>query len=305
MLSQRQEATMFLSFLGLVLFIVSVAMRDAAGKVPVKPILRTVGVVLFAIGLIAGSFVTVPAGYRGILLRFGAVSGDLTAGAHFIIPGVEHVEEMEVRTQKAEAKGSAASQDLQVVTTDLAINYHLKPSEVGRIYSTVGNDEAIRDRIIQPAAQEVLKAIVARYTAEQLIRQRDQVKQQVDDSLTTRLAAYNIMVEVNGVSLTNFEFSEQFNQAIESKQVAQQSAEQQKYVLAKAQMEAQTEIAKANGIAQANKIKAQALNSEGGQKVLAQAWIDKWDGHLPTVSGSGSQILDLRDLMNSNAAPKQ
>jgi regulator of protease activity HflC (stomatin/prohibitin superfamily) len=256
------------------------------------------GVVLVVLGAFLTSYVSVPAGYRGVLLRFGAVAGDLKEGAHFVVPGMETVELIEVRTQKAEAKGSAASQDLQVVTTDLAINYHLDPSAVGKIYKTVGDGSAVQDRIIQPATQEVLKAVVARYTAEQLIRQRDQVKAQVDEGLTSRLAAYHILVEPNGVSLTNFEFSQQFNDAIEAKQVAQQSAEQQKYVLAKAQMEAQTEIAKANGIAQANRIKAQALETQGGQKVLAQSWIDKWDGHLPTVTGNnGSQILDLRDLI--------
>ncbi|HEY3331617.1 MAG TPA: prohibitin family protein [Capsulimonadaceae bacterium] len=293
---------MLLAIVGLIVFVVSFFIRVTPAQASVKQLVKVVGVVLFFFGLITESFFTVPAGYRGILMRFGAPVGDLKAGAHFKVPVMETVEMMEVRTQKADAKGSAASQDLQVVTTDVAVNYHLDGNSVGKIYSAVGDDTAIRDRIIHPATQEVLKSIVARYTAEQLIRQRDQVKTQVDDALKARLLAYNIIVEPNGVSLTNFEFSQQFNDAIESKQVAQQGAEQQKYVLAKAQMEAQTEIAKANGIAQANRIKAQALNSEGGQKVLAQSWIDKWDGHLPTVSSSGGgQILDLRDLMAGNA----
>ncbi len=289
---------MFLIFLGVVLLIASVVVKTALPNVAARNGMKFGGLVLIVVGSFLTSYVSVPAGYRGVLLRFGAVAGDLREGAHFVVPGMETVQMIEVRTQKAEAKGSAASQDLQVVTTDLAVNYHLDPSSVGKIYKSIGDDEAVRDRIIQPATQEVLKAVVARYTAEQLIRQRDQVKAQVDEGLTSRLAAYNILVEPNGVSLTNFEFSQQFNDAIEAKQVAQQSAEQQKYVLAKAQMEAQTEIAKANGIASANRIKAQALETQGGQKVLAQSWIDKWDGHLPTVSGAnGGQILDLRDLI--------
>jgi len=116
--------------------------------------------------------------------------------------------------------------------------------------------------------------------------------------LTDRLSPYHIVVETHGVSLTNFEFSPEFNQAIEAKQVAQQSAEKQKYILAQAQLEAQTAITAAKGEAEANRIKAQALNTQGGQKVLMRAWIDKWDGKLPTVSSSGGTIIDLKSLMN-------
>ena len=161
-----------------------------------------------------------------------------------------------------------------------------------------------QDRIIHPAVQETLKAVVARYTAEELIRLRDQVKSEVDTQLSARLLQYNIQVENGGVSLTNFNFSNEFNQAIESKQVAQQSAEKQKYVLAQAQMEAQTAVTKAKGEAEANRVKAQALNTQGGSKVLAREWIDKWDGHLPQVSTSGQgTIIDLRSLM-ADQTPK-
>ena len=112
----------------------------------------------------------------------------------------------------------------------------------------------------------------------------------------------HFLVEASGVSLTNFTFSEEFNKAIEQKQVAQQTAEKQKYVLDQARLEAETAITKAKGVAEANRVSAQALQSQGGKLVLAKEWIEKWDGHLPTVQGGGgSMIIDVRELMQQKA----
>jgi regulator of protease activity HflC (stomatin/prohibitin superfamily) len=99
------------------------------------------------------------------------------------------------------------------------------------------------------------------------------------------------------VSLTNFEFSDDFNKAIEQKQVAQQSAEKSKYELQKAEIDAKTAIARAEGEARSNRIKAEALNQNGGSKVLAREWIEKWDGHLPQVSTSGNLMFNIDSLM--------
>jgi len=253
------------------------------------------GVALLLIGIPLASYVGIPAGHRGVLLQFGAVKGVLSEGAHFIMPVMQGVERMEVRTQRSDAKAQAASKDLQIVHTDVAINFHLDPAQVGALYKTVGI--GYDARVIQPAVQETLKAVVSRYTAEELIRNREQVKASVDTSLTQRLAVYNIAVEPGGVSLTNFDFSDEFNKAIEQKQVAQQESEKQRYVLSKAKMEAETAIAKAKGEAESHRVRAAALNSQGGAKVLAREWIEKWDGKLPVVGSSGGNIVDVRSLM--------
>jgi regulator of protease activity HflC (stomatin/prohibitin superfamily) len=306
------ETAMFFFVLGVILLVAAVVMpaktRGQSGAdIPLGGFRRmggALGLLLMLVGVMESSYRSVPAGYRGVLLQFGAVQRVLPEGINFIIPFAQDVDLMEVRTQKAEAEAAAASKDLQVVKTNVAINYHVNPTTVGLLYKGVGTDYA--DRIIHPAVQETLKAVVAKYTAEELIRLRDQVKSEVDTGLASRLAVYNIVVEQGGVSLTNFDFSNEFNQAIEAKQVAQQSAEKQKYVLAQAQMEAQTAITKAKGEAEANRIKAGALNTQGGQKVLAREWIDKWDGHLPQVSTSGQgTIIDLRSLMSDQPAKPQ
>ncbi|BDI33075.1 hypothetical protein CCAX7_51260 [Capsulimonas corticalis] len=302
---------MFLVVLGVILLIVAavapaqLAEGAAHARSQVRKICGVLGVLLLIGGVLASSYISVPAGYRGVLLQFGAVNGVLDEGAHFVLPFAQTVDLMEVRTQKTEAEAAASSKDLQVVKTDVAINFHVNPVTLGKLYRDVGPDYA--DRIISPAVQETLKAVTARYTAEELIRRREQVKTEVDDTLAARLLAYNIIVEPNGVSLKNFDFSQEFNNAIEQKQVAQQNSEKQKYILAQADLEAQTAVTTAKGEAEANRIKAQALNTQGGQKVLAREWITKWDGHLPQVQtgAGGGTIIDLKSLLSDTPTKGQ
>jgi regulator of protease activity HflC (stomatin/prohibitin superfamily) len=257
--------------------------------------IKLVSFALIIFSIFGSAYYSVPAGYRGVLLNFGAVKGVMGEGVQFVMPFVQKVELMEVRTQKEEARAAAASKDLQNVSTTVAINYHLNPLQVGNLYKNVGLDFA--SRIIDPATQETVKAVVANYTAEELIRLRSKIKTEIDTMLTERLKAYDIVVENNGVSLTNFEFSQDFNRAIEQKQVAQQSAEKSKYELQKAEIDAKTAIARAEGEARSNKIKAEALNQNGGSKVLAREWIEKWDGHLPQVSSSGNMMFNIDSLI--------
>jgi regulator of protease activity HflC (stomatin/prohibitin superfamily) len=226
------------------------------------------------------------------------VQGVLGEGIHLIAPQVNTVELLEVRTQKEEAQSQAASKDLQTVSTTVAINFHLSPEGVDDLYKKVGTD--YKSRIIDPVTQESLKAVTARYTAEELIRLREKVKTEVQNDVTNRLAPYNIVVEPAGVSITNFSFSDEFNKAIEQKQVAQQTAEKQRYVLQQAKLQAETAVTEAKGNAEAARINAQALQAQGGSRVLAREWIEKWDGKLPMVSGgNGNMILDVRDLMQN------
>ncbi|MHB0912794.1 MAG: prohibitin family protein [Armatimonadota bacterium] len=253
---------------------------------------------LFIIGgLIASSIVIVPAGYRGVLMRFGAVRGEMSEGIHAIIPYVNTVALMEVRTQKESSEASAASKDMQIVTTSLALNFHIDPSRAGQLYRNVGMD--YKSRIIDPAVQESIKMVTAQYTAEQLIKNRASVKAAVEADIDARLKAYDIIVEPSGLSITNFNFSAEFNAAIEAKQVAQQEAEKQRYILERAELERQTMITKAKGASEAARLNALALQAQGGSKVLAREWIEKWDGHVPTVSGSGGGgiIIDINSLL--------
>jgi regulator of protease activity HflC (stomatin/prohibitin superfamily) len=255
-----------------------------------------VGFLLIVIGILVSSIVLVQAGYRGILMRFGAVQGTLSEGIHIIVPTINTVAMMEVRTQKEESKATAASRDLQVVTTTLALNFRVDPNRAHKVYRDVGTE--YRSRIIDPAVQESLKVVTTHYTAEDLIRLRAQVKSEVELEITNRLKAYNIIVDKSGLSIVNFDFSPEFNKAIEQKQVAQQEAEKQKYVLQQAELERQTDVARAQGKSQAAKLNADALRVQGGTLLVTREWIEKWDGHLPQVaSGNNGFMIDLKSLL--------
>lgn len=293
---------MGLVVIGIIVFVVSYVVRGLNQQTPenmnLRPaawFLRAVGVLMIVGGAVWSMVMIVPAGNKAVLLRFGAVRGQLDEGIHLIVPVMDSFVLVEIRTQKEESKASAASRDLQVVTTSLALNFRVDSSKVAQIYSRVGTE--YRARIIDPTVQEAIKVVTARYTAEDLIRQRAQVKHEVEQEITRRLAAYWLIVEPAGLSITNFDFSPEFNRAIEAKQVAQQQAEQQKYVLQRAELEKQTAIAKAEGEARAAELNAEALRVQGGSLVVAREWITKWDGKLPQVSGGGNYIIDLQSML--------
>lgn len=262
---------------------------------------RAIAVILIVGGVLIDSVLIVPAGHRAVLMQFGAVRGELAEGIHLIVPFVNSTEIIEVRTQKEESQASAASKDLQIVTTILALNFHVEPDRVDDLYRNVGRDYV--SRIIDPAVQESLKVVTAKFTAEELVKFRSQVKDQVEAEISERLAAYFIAVEPNGLSIVNFDFSPEFNKAIEEKQVAQQQAEKQRYVLQQAELEKQTQITRAEGAAQAAKLSAAALQAQGGGLVIAREWIEKWNGEVPSVSAGAGQnvILDVSSLMKQPA----
>lgn len=293
--------------LGILLIVVSFVLAGVASRTggggPSRAAwaTRAIGAFLVVLGVIVNSAVIVPAGHRGVLLRWGAAVRSLDEGFHLVVPVMNQVVLLEVRTQKEESQATAASRDLQNVTTSLALNFRVDAGKAVDLYRDVGGD--YKARIIDPAVQESLKTVTAKYTAEELIKSRPQVKAEVEEEITQRLANYNLIVEPSGLSITNFAFSEEFNRAIEAKQVAQQQAEQQRYVLQKAELEKQTAIMIAQGKSEAAKLNAEALKVQGGSLVISREWIEKWDGRLPSVYGGGEgMIIDLGSLMKDDAA---
>ena len=250
--------------------------------------------VLFLAWLVFLSVYTVPAGFVGVVTRFSAVQRIVQPGFGIKIPFIEDVVKMDVRTQKDQTDATAASSDLQQVTSTIAVNYNLDPAYASTVYQTVGTDYA--DILIAPAIQNIFKATTAKFTAEQLIDQREQVRASAEAALKTQLSQYHVLVL--NFNIVNFNFSDQFNQAIEAKQVAQQQVETAKQLLAKAQVDAQTAVAQAQGQADAQK----ALKDAGSltPEYLEFLAIQKWDGRLPTVvTGGATPFIDLSQFMNS------
>jgi prohibitin 2 len=245
------------------------------------------GVILAVAGVLLDSFATIPAGHRGVVIRFSTVTGQiLNEGLQMKIPFIDSVEKMSVQTQKVEANATAASRDLQDVQTTIALNWHLEPAMAAEVYRTLGL--SFIDRIAAPAIQETVKQITAKYIAEDLILKREEVKAAFTENLSNRLLNRGIVIET--VSITNFQFSNTFIAAIESKVAAEQAVLEAKNKLERVKVEAQqteaqaigesnARIAKANGEAEyirvvtqaqiaANKAVAESLTPEVLQYIL-------------------------------------
>lgn len=245
-------------------------------------------IILIGIGLILlFSFfpiVIVGAGQRGVVFNnfSGIEDRVLGEGTHFRVPFLQNITKVSVRTQKTDVKAEAASKDLQTVTTDIVVNWHLDASKVNRIYQQIGDELTVRDRIIIPAVNEVVKAATAKLTAGEILAKRAELKSDLDKLLSERLKKFDVLLD--DVSVTNVNFSPEFNRAIEQKQVAQQEAERALFKAQEASATAQATVNLARGEAEANRLKQQSLTSE----LLQLRAIEKWDGRLPTYTGGDS-----------------
>jgi len=253
-------------------------------------------VALIVIILLFGSVATVPSGYRGVVLQMGAVKPTIfTEGLHFKIPFIQSVQPIEVRVQKEESSQSASSKDLQIVTTKVAVNYSVDPEAVNKLYQDIGMD--YRSRIVDPAIAESLKAVTARYTAEELISKRPEVSAEVKDMLGKKLTKYYMKLE--DINIKEFKFSDEFNKAIESKQTAEQNALKAKRDLERIKIEAEQQVTQASAEAKALKLKKQEVTPELVQlkqiEVQEKA-LEKWDGRLPTVTGGATPFIDIAGL---------
>jgi len=239
------------------------------------------------------SFVTfVPAGHRGVLLTWGAVEDHIMQeGLNFRTPISQSVVVMEIRTQKFSSEESSVSSDLQLVTTEVTVNYRLDGSRVNRIYQELSLE--YEDRVILPAIKEAVKASTAKFNAEELINKRDLVKAEIESALKERVEQFGGIL-VQAVSITNFEFSEQFDIAIEGKVTAEQEALRALNELERIKIEAQQEIEKAKARAKSIEIEAQALKEN--PELVSLRWVEKWNGQLPTFMMGDSQGI----LLNMN-----
>jgi Membrane protease subunits, stomatin/prohibitin homologs len=256
-----------------------------------KPII--IVVIIFVMILILNPFVIIDAGERGVVLTFGAVGQQvLGEGLHVRIPFVQKIVKMDVRVQKAQTDAEAASKDLQDTHSTIALNYHIKPDFANWVYQNIGLQ--FDHRIIDPMVQEVVKAITAKYTAVELITQREKVKNEIRDLLKNRLVVYNIIVD--DFAIVNFRFSQQFTQAIESKQTAEQFALRAQRDLERIKIEAQQKVAQAQAEAEALRLQKMNVTAELvklRQIEASMKAIEKWDGHLPNVTSGAIPFIDV------------
>ena len=253
-------------------------------------------IILIVIGVVATASVKiVDSGHRGVLLHWNAVditSPPLDEGLHFVVPFQDEVVNIEVRTLKYEKETRSASKDLQTVETTVTVNYHPDRESVHRLYKNLGLD--YENRVIQPAIEETVKQVTANYNAEELITKRPLVKQDIESSIRERLNQFEVVTEV--ISITDFEFSPLFAQAIEAKVEAEQKALKAENDLRRIEVEAKQREANAVGVANANIAEAKGeaeaiaiINRALAENPNYLEWLktQAWDGQLPLVVGEG------------------
>ncbi len=237
---------------------------------------------------VPGFIGVVATGEVGIKTRWGkVVSTNLQEGLHFKMP-YEKIVKMNIKVQKIELETSGASKDLQDVIMKLAINYRINYDNATDLYKSVGTKYA--ETILTPAIQESIKAITSKYTAEELITKRNEVSDSSEKELNNKVSKYGLSIE--SLNFTDFDFSQEFNSAIEEKQVAEQKVLTAKQELEREKIEAEKKIVKAEAEKTANEMKQQTLTDN----VIKEKFIEKWDGKTPVVMGEGS-ILDISSLM--------
>ena len=275
--------------------------RDKAGNISVGKIVGLAVIALIVLIVIGGSAVVVEAGQTGVVLTFGKVSPVvLQEGFHLKVPFAQNVIMINNRIVKTEVTTEAFSKDLQTVSSVIAVNYHVNKSSSAEVYKEVGL--GFEDVLVIPAINEVLKAVTANYTAQQLVSSRGDVSLLLDENLNTKLNEYGILVD--DLNIINWDFSEEFITAIEAKQVAEQNLiktrTEQEQALVIANTEAQKQVIAAQ--AEADKIKLLADATSSSNRTIADSLTDmliryetlqKWDGQLPKVTNGSNTLVDI------------
>lgn len=263
-------------------------------------------IIVIVIFLVTSAFVIVESGHVGVIRTLGAVQPvALPEGIHFKKPFIDKVEQMDIRLTKANAKSQAASKDLQTVSTQVTVQYSLVGEVAPLTYQRIGDRDVVSATLIEPAIQESVKAITAQYTAEQLVTQRAEVKLQIQQAInnfidiTLKEKGVNNSLRIANVAITDFDFSDEFNRAIELKVKAEQEAlqalnEKTRRVTQAEAAAAEKELAAdatAYEIEAASKARADAIEREAralknNPQLIQLRIAEKWDGKLPKFSGS-------------------
>ncbi len=251
-------------------------------------------------------------GSVGVKRNFGKIQAEeLTPGIYFIMPFVSRVASVDTQMRSYEIETEASSKDLQSVKTKVSLQHNIQPDMAAETYEAIGDLTAVDDRVIKPAASEVLKAVTAQYTAEELITKRAEVKQKITDGIQTYIATtfskrgLDNNIHIDNVAITDFDFSHEFNMSIESKVKAEQEAlkaeNEKKKKITDAEATARELELKADS--QAYQIKTESIERADAIKRESEALsqnplliqlraIEAWDGKLPTyMLGEGMNML--------------
>jgi prohibitin 2 len=239
------------------------------------------------------SYTVVDAGSIGVVKRFGEPVAELTPGLHFIRPFADSVTAVAVQTRIVKPNETASSKDLQAIFVEVTLAYHVDPQFATAILVNL-NDDA-ETRVITPAILESIKAETALYDVQELVKSRAKVRDGIEARVKERLLPYHIVAETT--SITNFKFSDTYEQSIEAKQVAEQNAEKAKNDLTRIQVQAEQQIAQAKGEAEALRAQKEQITPELLQLRTIEMMKEKWNGVLPENYYGGSAPLPMMEVL--------
>lgn len=238
-------------------------------------IIKGIIFVVFVAVVLFGSFTIIDTGERGVVLRLGEYKYNLNEGLHFKFPFIDRVYKLQVRDISYNSDVEVSSSDIQTIKISSSLVYSLDTNKVGDIYRQYGNN--IESIIIKPTVAEVINATIAQYPIEDFISKRDEISKRIADSIKTRLSDSGIIVK--SFLITDHNFSDDYDKAIEQKKIAEQAAITAEYNKQKAQLDSE-----------ANKYRNEGLS----KYVLMEKFLDKWDGKMPKViTGDSSMSMIL------------
>ena len=260
--------------------------KDIMGKLLLPAVL------VVAVMLAFSAFFIVPPGEVAIKTRLGAIVDSYGEGMHFKLPFVESVTKFSIQIQRANIKTQAFSKDLQTMNAHLVVNHRIEQGTAVSIFRNLGPNYV--ENIVDPAVQEVFKAIAARYSAERVISERNELVMEINKEVKERLTTKQIVV--TDISVVDLDFTEQFLKAVEDKQVADQQAQMAGKLVEKAKRDAEQQIAKSRGEAEALRMQREQVTPAliELRKVDAQLKaIEKWNGVLPGYVGAGVPFISI------------
>lgn len=250
--------------------------------------------VLFLILTLVGSCSVVKPGYRGVRVTMGAVTEkELAEGLHFKLPLIQQIVPIEVRVnQVTYNKMSAASSSMQDVFSDVTLSYHIMPNKVSTYYKRFGRSpQDVVDIIISAKIQEIVKGTTNMYTTEELLSKRSAIRDTIYFKLMDITEKSDIVIDE--FSMTNFRFSDAYQNAIEEKQVMEQRAETAQRSKEVANQEGEAKIIRARAEAESNRLKQVAITPNLIRYEEVMVMKEKWDGKLPTVTGGAIPMLNM------------
>lgn len=243
-------------------------------------IAKIVSGIIIAFIAIMSSFSIIETGERGVVLRLGEYKYTMNEGLNFKAPFIDSVYKMQIRDRSYNSHVEVSSKDMQTIKISSSLVYSLDSQKVGDIYRRYGNN--IESTIIKPTVAEVINATIAQYPIEEFVSKRDEISKRIMGTIQTRLS--DIGIDIKSFLITNHDFSDDYNKAIEQKKIAEQAAITAEYNKQKAQLDSE-----------ANKYRNEGLS----KYVLMEKFLDKWDGHMPKVltgsDGNMSMILNTED----------